>query len=204
MAADDDDNRSQKRSHSEFRDDASDSSSDDDMGPQLPSEAPKKKRRVLPHEKLYVAALPKSTRYSKSLMHKEQILFATWTPLTEFLITSSVDGVVKFWKKIAQGIEFVKEFKAHNGEIVSVSVSKDGRSFATAGSDDTVKIFDVITFDLLSMISLNYTPNCVCWVHSKGASLPLLAVSEQAKPLIYIYDGRGEKGGGYPNHQGSA
>lgn len=170
-----------------------DSSSDDDMGPQLPSEAPKKKRRVLPHEKLYVAALPKAARYSKSLMHKEQILFTTWTPLTEFLITSSIDGVVKFWKKIAQGIEFVKEFKAHNGEIKSVSVSKDGRSFATAGADETIKIFDVITFDLLSMISLSYVPNCVCWVHTKAASVPMLAVSEQAKPLIHIYDGRGEK-----------
>lgn len=169
-----------------------DSSSDDDMGPQLPSQAPKKKRRVLPHEKLYVAALPKSARYSKSLMHKEQILFATWTPLTEFLITSSIDGVVKFWKKIAQGIEFVKEFKAHNGEIKAVSVSNDGRSFATIGEDETVKIFDVITFDLLSMISLKYAPNCVCWVHRKGASLPLLAVSEKSKPLIHIYDGRGE------------
>ena len=162
------------------------------MGPQLPSQAPKKKRRVLPHEKLYVAALPKSARYSKSLMHKEQILFATWTPLTEFLITSSIDGVVKFWKKIAQGIEFVKEFKAHNGEIKAVSVSNDGRSFATIGEDETVKIFDVITFDLLSMISLKYAPNCVCWVHRKGASLPLLAVSEKSKPLIHIYDGRGE------------
>ncbi|KPM34978.1 Peptidyl-prolyl cis-trans isomerase cyp15 [Neonectria ditissima] len=195
MAADsaaEDDNRSQKRSHSEFREE-DDSSSDDDMGPQLPSEAPKKKRRVLPHEKLYIAALPKAARYSKSLMHKEQILFTTWTPLTEFLITSSVDGVVKFWKKMALGIEFVKEFKAHNGEIRSVSVSKDGRSFATAGADETIKIFDVITFDLLSMISLSYVPNCVCWVHAKGASLPLLAVSEQAKPLIHIYDGRGEK-----------
>lgn len=170
-----------------------DSSSDDDMGPQLPSEAPKKKRRVLPHEKLYVAALPKATRYSKSLMHKEQILFATWTPLTDFLITSSVDGVVKFWKKVAQNIEFVKEFKAHNGEIKSVSVSKDGRSFATAGVDETIKIFDVITFDLLSMISVGYVPNCVCWVHTKSASLPLLAVSEQSKPLVHIYDGRGEK-----------
>jgi len=125
-------------------------------------------------------------------MHKEQILFATWTPLTEFLITSSIDGVVKFWKKIAQGIEFVKEFKAHNGEIKAVSVSNDGRSFATIGEDETVKIFDVITFDLLSMISLNYAPNCVCWVHRKGASLPLLAVSEKSKPLIHIYDGRGE------------
>lgn len=163
------------------------------MGPQLPTEAPKKKRRVLPHEKLYVAALPRSARYSRSLMHKEQILFAHWTPVTEFLITSSVDGVVKFWKKIADGIEFVKEFKAHNGEITSVSVSQDGRSFATAGIDESVKIFDVVSFDLLSMMSLDYVPKCVCWVHPKGASLPLLAVSEAGKPLVHVYDGRGEK-----------
>lgn len=164
------------------------------MGPQLPSaEAPKKKRRVLPYEKLYIAALPTSARYSRSLMHKEQVSFVTWTPLTDFLITTSVDGVVKFWKKVAQGIEFVKEFRAHNGEIRAVAVSQDGRSFATAGADETVKIFDVITFDLLSMITLSYAPKSVCWVHKKGASFPLLAVSEQGKPLIHIYDGRGER-----------
>src|SRR6266566_391624 len=88
----------------------------------------------------------KSARYSKSLMHKEALAFVTMTPLTDFLITTSVDGVVKFWKKVAQGIEFVKEFKAHHEEIKSVSVSQDGRSFATAGSDKSVKIFDVATF----------------------------------------------------------
>ncbi|KAK0387591.1 hypothetical protein NLU13_3837 [Sarocladium strictum] len=190
----DEETRSQKRSHAEMaqQDDAG-SSSDDDMGPQLPSEAPKKKRRVLPHEKLYVAALPKSGRYSRSLMHKEQLLFVTWTPITEFLITSSIDGVVKFWKKIAQGIEFVKEFKAHNGEIKSVSVSQDGRSFATAGVDDTIKIFDVVTFDLLAMLPLSFTPKCVQWVHKKGASLPVLAVSEESQPVIHLFDGRGER-----------
>ena len=101
------------------------------MGPQLPSaEAPKKKRRKLPYEKLYISALPTSARYSKSLMHKEQLAFLTMTPLTDFLITSSVDGVVKFWKKGADNIEFVKEFKAHNGEIKSVSVSADGSRLA--------------------------------------------------------------------------
>ncbi|KAF4124012.1 peptidylprolyl isomerase domain and WD repeat-containing protein 1 [Geosmithia morbida] len=183
----------QKRNHDDFTEQEDDSSSDDDMGPQLPSAAPKKKRRVLRHEKLYVAALPKSARYSKSLMHKEQVLFVTWTPLTDFLITTSVDGVVKFWKKISQGIEFVKEFKAHNGEVVSVSVSSDGRSFATAGADQTIKVFDVMSFDLLSMLALDYDPGCVCWVHRRGASLPLLAVSDGAKPLIHVYDGRGEK-----------
>ena len=47
---------------------------------------------------------------------------------------------------MAVGIESVKEFKAHVGEIKSVGVSQDGRSFATAGVDKTVKIFDIITF----------------------------------------------------------
>ncbi|KAH0534192.1 hypothetical protein FGG08_007218 [Glutinoglossum americanum] len=188
-----------------------DTSSDDDIGPQLPSSAPKKKRRVLPYEKLYIAALPKSARYSKSLMHKEQLSFVTMTPSADFLITSSIDGVVKFWKKVAVGIEFVKEFRAHIGDIKSVSVSSDGRSFASAGADNSVKIFDVITFgvsglppkpskdkadhgilDLLSMIALETTPKAICWVHKRGASLPLLAVSDEASHSVRIYDGRGE------------
>lgn len=169
-----------------------DSSSDDDMGPQLPSAAPKKKRRKLPYEKLYVSALPVSPRYSKSLMHKEQLSFVTMTPSTDFLITSSVDGVVKFWKKGADGIEFVKEFRAHTGEIKSVSVSADGRSFASAGADKTIKIFDVVTFDLLSMLTLEFTPKCICWIHRRGASLPMLAVSDEVNHTIRIFDGRGE------------
>ncbi|KAK8089111.1 peptidyl-prolyl cis-trans isomerase cyp15 [Apiospora hydei] len=190
---DDEDSKSNKRSHSDFAGQAADdSSSDDDMGPQLPSAAPKKKRRVLPYEKLYISALPKSNRYSKSLMHKEHLSFVTVTPLTDFLVTSSVDGVVKFWKKVVDDIEFVKEFKAHQGEIKSVSVSQDGRSFATTGQDKTVKIFDVITFDLLAMLTVDYTPRCICWVHKRGASIPLLAIADDTAPLINIYDGRGE------------
>ncbi|KAK0703822.1 hypothetical protein B0T26DRAFT_744504 [Lasiosphaeria miniovina] len=193
-ASNDDALKATKRSHADFaEEDGSASSSDDDnMGPQLPSAAPKKKRRVLPYEKLYISALPKSTRYSKSLMHKEQLSTLTMTPLTDFLITSSVEGVVKFWKKVADGIEFVKEFKAHQGEIRSVSASQDGRSFATAGLDKTIKLFDVVTFDLLAVLELDFVPKCICWVHKRGASLPVLAVSDDASPSIRLYDGRGE------------
>jgi peptidylprolyl isomerase domain and WD repeat-containing protein 1 len=111
----------------------------------------RKKRRILPQvlEKQYLAALPTAARYSKSLMHRDNLAFVTMTPQTEFLITSSIDGVVKFWKKTTDGIEFVKMFRAHQGEIVSVSVSSDGRSFASAGTDNKVVIFDVITFGRL-------------------------------------------------------
>ncbi|KAI6807373.1 hypothetical protein KC363_g4549 [Hortaea werneckii] len=170
-----------------------DSDSDDDIGPALPSaEAPKKKRRKLPYEKQYVAALPAATRYSKSLMHKDQLCFGNFTPHSDFLITSSVDGYVKFWKKVAGGIEFVKEYKAHEGEIKSVSVSVDGGSYVTAGIDGTIKIFDVVTFDLLSMLEPEIAPKCVCYVHGHGSSFPMLAVSNEQDGRIDLYDGRGE------------
>ncbi|CAK3847572.1 Peptidyl-prolyl cis-trans isomerase cyp15 [Lecanosticta acicola] len=192
-----------KRSHDEVgeedgalkqtADDASESSDDDDIGPALPSaEAPKKKRRKLPYEKQYMAALPSATRYSKSLMHREQLAFCTITPHTDFLITSSIDGYVKFWKKTSGGVEFVKEYKAHDGEIRSVTVSADGRSYATAGVDNTVKIFDVETFDLLAMLEPETAPKCICFVHGHGSSYPILAVSCETDGRIAIFDGRGE------------
>ena len=191
-----------KRSHQEVEQENGDfkalkeevsDSDDDDIGPALPSaEVPKKKRRKLPYERQYVAALPTSTRYSKSLMHKDQLSFCTFTPHTDFLITSSIDGFVKFWKKVFGGIEFVKEFKAHNGEIKSVTVSADGRSLATTGADNTIKIFDVVTFDLLAMLEPEVPPKCVCFVHGTGSSYPLLAVSNETDGRIMIFDGRGE------------
>ncbi|KAI5294563.1 hypothetical protein KEM52_003716 [Ascosphaera acerosa] len=174
------------------------SSDDDDYGPALPAAAtaataPKKKRRRLPYEKHYISSLPAGLRYSKSLMHRDQLAFVTWTPHTDFLITTSIDGFVKFWKKTPVGegaVEFVKEFKAHAGAVTAVSVSADGRSFATAGADKTVKVFDVVSFDLLAAVSLEYVPRCVCWVHPRGASLPLFAVTSDADSRIDVYDGR--------------
>ena len=163
-------------------------SSDDDLGPALPSSIPPKKKRKLPYEKLYIAALPAAGRYSKSLMHRGELAYVTVTPLTDFLITTSADGVVKFWK--GTGVEFVKEYRAHDGVVRSVAASHDGRSFASAGDDRAIQIFDVITFDLLSTIPLSSPANVICWVHR--ASLPFLAVATEESNEIAIYDGRGE------------
>jgi peptidylprolyl isomerase domain and WD repeat-containing protein 1 len=168
-------------------------SSSSDFGPALPSSVPPKKKRKLPYEALYVEALPKGVRYSKSLMHKDQVASVTVAASpADFVITTSIDGVVKFWKKSATGIEFAKEYRAHNGRIQSSSASADGAAFATAGDEDdkTIKLFDVATFDLLSILSLESPATCICWVHRRG-SAPMLAVA--VGKVINVYDGRGER-----------
>ncbi len=43
------------------------------------------------------------------------------------------------------------------------------------------------------MLNLAFDPNATCWVHKRGASIPLLAVSSTSDPTINIYDGRGEQ-----------
>ena len=42
------------------------------------------------------------------------------------------------------------------------------------------------------MLQVQFTPRSICWVHKRGASIPLLAVSEEVGHVIYIFDGRGE------------
>lgn len=79
-------------------------------------EAPqRKKRRVLAHEKLYLANLPDAAMYEQSYMHREPLRHVVVTK-TAFIISASADGVLMFWKKRAdEGIEFVKQFRAHLG-----------------------------------------------------------------------------------------
>lgn len=183
------------------------SSDDDDMGPMpMPagdgSGAAKdteraKRRKTLQYERLYLDQLPSADRYAKSLMHRDTINFVSVTRHTAFLITTSVDGHVKFWKKQASGIEFVKHYRAHVATIVGACTSADGAYFATIAADGTVKVFDVLNYDLINMIELPYTPRACCWVHRRGRADIVLAVAEENTPNVHFYDGRGD---GTPTH----
>lgn len=153
-------------------------------------EAVKKKRKVLPHEQLYLDHLPSADRYSKSFMHRDTINFCVVTK-TDFLITTSVDGHLKLWKKQESGIEFVKHYRAHLTPVTSVSASADGQLFASISEDGSAKVFDVVNFDMINIIKLGYTPHACCWVHRRGQAQALLAVSDSASGTIRLYDGRG-------------
>ncbi|KDN44087.1 peptidyl-prolyl cis-trans isomerase [Tilletiaria anomala UBC 951] len=183
-----------------------DESSDDDVGPAPPTAAEaaaadatsdqrqkKKRRRVLSHEGLYMSHLPCATRYYKSFMHRDTLCRVDVTPHpTDFLITASVDGHVKFWKKQEEGIEFVKHYRAHLGVIVDTSVSADGVLYASISSDGTAKVFDVANFDMINMLTLGYTPRACCWMHRKGKAASILAIAEEGSHRIRLYDGRGD------------
>ena len=72
----------------------------------------------------------------------------TFLRRTDFLITTSIDGNLKFWKKQEDGIEFVKHYRVHLSPIVAVSASTDGQLFATVSEDGTAKVFDVTNFGM--------------------------------------------------------
>jgi WD40 repeat protein len=65
---------------------------------------------------------------------------------TDFIITTSIDGHLKLWKKQDTGIEFVKHYRAHMTPIVGVSASVNGELFASISEDQSAKVFDVVNF----------------------------------------------------------
>ena len=72
--------------------------------------------QTLDFEQQYLDALPSANMYEKSYMHRDTVNNVAVT-CTDFIITTSVDGVLKFWKKQTTGIEFVKQYRAHVGSV---------------------------------------------------------------------------------------
>ncbi|RDD42208.1 Peptidylprolyl isomerase domain and WD repeat-containing protein 1 [Trichoplax sp. H2] len=167
--------------------------SDDEVIGPMPSLAAKpnsKRVKVLKFEHLYLANLPSAESYEKSLMHRDVINNVLITR-TDFVVTSSCDGHIKFWKKCDELIEFVKHFRAHRETVVDIAASCDGLLVASASTDKSIKIFDVINFDMINMLKLSYVPGCCQWIHTSDSAVALIACSERSNGNIYIYDGRG-------------
>ena len=92
-------------------------------------------------------------------MHKETVNNIFASSKSDFIITVSIDGHIKFWKKVFHLIEFTKNFKAHSGLITGVSLSKNHDLLCSVGLDKTLKIFDVLNCDLRMSIKLPFVPS---------------------------------------------
>lgn len=135
--------------------------------------------------------------YEKSFMHRETMQFVLVTK-TNFIITTSMDGHLKFWKKCETGIEFVKTYRAHLAPITAVALSDDGLMLASASLlDQTLKVYDVINFgnrvlilDMINMVKLQFKPKAICWTFKKGDAMASIAVSDAESTDIHLFDGK--------------
>ncbi|KAK9473108.1 uncharacterized protein V1510DRAFT_415134 [Dipodascopsis tothii] len=128
-------------------------------------------------------------------MHRADLFGSYVSAKHNFVLTLSVDGVLKFWKKTGTGLEFVKQFTAHAGAVAGAALNADGTLFATVGGGAgaaTAKVFDVANFDMINLVTLPYAPGCVCWLQQSGQAQALLAVSDAASPAVAVYDVRSD------------
>ncbi|KAK7895517.1 hypothetical protein WMY93_020842 [Mugilogobius chulae] len=145
----------------------------------MPSEASKnKKRKVLEFESVYLDNLPSAAMYERSYMHRDVITHIV-SSKTDFVITASQDGHVKFWKKKEdEGIEFVKHFRSHLGVIESIAVSAEGALCCSVGDDQAMKVFDVVNFDMINMLKLGFYPGQSEWIYNPEMPFPLWLVQK--------------------------
>lgn len=169
----------------------------DSPSPEPLNEPPTKKRKNEEFEPLYLENLPICENYERSYMHRDTITHLVVT-CTDFIITGSVDGHVKFWKKQETGIEFVKHFRCHMGPILSMDDNFDGSLLCTISSDKSLKVFDVINFDMINMLKFDYMPAKCSFIHSDRDPIKTLCVSEKDSTILRIYDSNGSS---EPIHQ---
>mmetsp|Transcript_28061 Transcript_28061/g.50262 ORF Transcript_28061/g.50262 Transcript_28061/m.50262 type:complete len:585 (+) Transcript_28061:112-1866(+) len=137
------------------------------------------RRRRSDFEQVYLDNLPTADLYEKSYMHRDSICQVVSNSQTNFLVTASVDGHIKVWKKLFLGIEFIKDIRAHGGLVKFMSMSLDGLRLATCSDQDKkVKLFDVVNFDMINIVRLDFSPGAMEFVHGRDALTSLLAISE--------------------------
>ncbi|CAN6455359.1 unnamed protein product [Victoria cruziana] len=163
---------------------AADSGEEPMIGPGPAARPPK---RPLQFEQAFLDSLPSANMYEKSYMHRDVVTHVA-VSAADFFITGSIDGHLKFWKKKPAGIEFAKHFRSHLGAIEGLAVSVDGLLCCTISNDRSVKIYDVVNYDMMVMMRLPYTPGTVEWVYKHGDIKAKLAISDMNSPYVHVYD----------------
>jgi peptidylprolyl isomerase domain and WD repeat-containing protein 1 len=69
-----------------------------------------------------------------------------------------------------------------------MQVSVDGLLCCTISNDRSVKIYDVVNYDMMFMMRLSFVPGAIEWVHREGDVKPKLAVSDRNTPFVHIFD----------------
>ena len=72
----------------------------------------------------------------------------------------------------------------------SMQVSSDGILCCKISSYRSVKVYDVVNYDMMVMIRIPYVPGSVEWVYNQGDVKAKLAISDRNSSFVHIYDPR--------------
>lgn len=123
--------------------------------------------------------LPNSELYEKSYMHRDIVNRFATAEDSEFVITCSVDGHIKFWRKTFRLIDFVKHFKAHRGAISGLSLNQDMSLVCSSGSTDkSLKLYDLNSTDLINIIRVGFEAGLVEIFPQEKSLKCLIAVTD--------------------------
>jgi peptidylprolyl isomerase domain and WD repeat-containing protein 1 len=119
--------------------------------------------------------IPTTSHYAISFMHRSTITHSCVSLRHGYVLTGSVDGVVKFWKRTSSSappasasakeakeshrcLEFVKSYTSHTGPLSTLLTSQpNGDTAVSIGYyDGTIKFYDVASFDVSGMIRTKY------------------------------------------------
>lgn len=123
--------------------------------------------------------MPTAKKYEKSFMHRDTVSYVLVSTLHGMVFTASVDGYLKFWKKGPVGIEFIKTFRAHLGKVTGMALTTNEQRLVTVcGTEQTLKLFDVLNFDVIHFFKLGFSPGDCAFVSKVNSFSPILAVAE--------------------------
>lgn len=172
----------------ENKDESREEEGDEGFGP-MPVAA--KKKKTVAYEDVFIGNLPQAESYERSYMHRDVVTHLLVTK-SDFIITASIDGHLKFWKKQSFGIEFVKHFRAHLGNIECIATNSTGTLLASISNDMSLKVFDVINFDMINMMKLDFNPARCEFCHSANDPIQAIAISSSSSSCIQTYDATGD------------
>ncbi|XP_020260314.1 peptidyl-prolyl cis-trans isomerase CYP71 [Asparagus officinalis] len=69
-----------------------------------------------------------------------------------------------------------------------MQVSVDGLYCCTIANDRSLKIYDVVNYDMMHMMRLPFVPGAVEWVYKQGDVKNKLAVGDRNSSFVHIYD----------------
>lgn len=171
----------------------------------------KRKKKTIIDESKLIENIQFNEEYGDSYTQEANISCVALNPIDDSILVAGLkNGAVKFWrKKSTTGdgknkdnnkedkeaytgqLEFIKQFSAHpQKEVSQLIIDIDGARLASiAKNDSNVKIFDLVTLDMIQVLNLNFIPSTrsnyvSCWYKSRNTNH--LVISEQDTNKIHI------------------